>query len=442
MGDENRSGELPQRVRGAARAGSAPSAPAVLTDEMRERLQAAVKAERGHAAKPDQEATEPIQRVTESGSVDTDVATPAGNKVKRPMNPRPSSKPERIIKNVQPEHAVKPVKLVPPEPAAKPQPAGPTSANHESAAGLRARPDWSPRPQPSAQKPRRGRFIMARLVASVLVVIAAGALGIAVTRYLTSSPTDNRPPSAAEQRQEVAARDQAATWVAQQVSHSAPVSCDQATCAALEAAGFPPGELRVFGPTSPYPLTSAVVVVTQAVRNLFGTILSSEWAPAVLASFGSGDAWITVRVIAPDGAAMYQAALAADLAARKVAGADLVQVPGITFSATARQQLIAGQVDSRLLLAIAALASNEPMDILQFGNTGPGADADMPLRFAELAESSSSYVRSVRSYLGAVPLRFRPASVETVVLPTGQAVLRVEFTAPSPLGLLGPQSSH
>ena len=81
-------------------------------------------------------------------------------------------------------------------------------------------------------------------------------------------------------------------------------------CAALTADGFPSRYVRVLGPTAPYPLTSNVVVVTQAVRELFGSSLSSDYAPAVLATFGSADASITVRVIAPRGAAAYRAQLA------------------------------------------------------------------------------------------------------------------------------------
>ena len=121
----------------------------------------------------------------------------------------------------------------------------------------------------------------------------------------------------------------------------------------------------------------------------------------------------------------------------------------ITLSPTARKQLIAGQVDSRLALAIAALASNEPVDIVQFGNVGPGADADIPLRYADLAQNDqaahlagSAYVQSMRADLGAGPVAYRPASTATVVLPGGQPVLRIEFTAPSPLGVFSPQGSQ
>jgi hypothetical protein len=192
-----------------------------------------------------------------------------------------------------------------------------------------------------------------------------------------------------------------------------------------------------------------VVVVTQAVRDLFGSSFTSNYAPAVLATFGSADASITVRVIAPDGAAAYYRQLAADRAARKLVGADLVKVRAITLSAEAKQQLMAGQVDSRLMLAIAALASSQAIDILDFGNVGPGADLAIPLRFADLAESdqaghaaSSAYVRALRANLAAISSRFRPTTIVTVALPSGQTVLRIEFTAPSPLNLLTPPPSQ
>ena len=44
------------------------------------------------------------------------------------------------------------------------------------------------------------------------------------------------------------------------------------------------------------------------------------------------------------------------------------------------------------------------------------------------------------SFLHAQHSPFRPARVQTVHLAGGVAVLRIEFTAPSPLGLLGPRA--
>jgi len=41
-------------------------------------------------------------------------------------------------------------------------------------------------------------------------------------------------------------------------------------------------------------------------------------------------------------------------------------------------QLASGQVDSRVLLALADLAGQHPISIVQFGDDGPGASADIP----------------------------------------------------------------
>ena len=112
----------------------------------------------------------------------------------------------------------------------------------------------------------------------------------------------------------------------------------------------------------------------------------------------------------------------------------------------ARRDLSAGRVDSRLLIAITEMASVHPMYIINFGSVAPGADADLPLRFADFAESgrgrvyfgrSAGYVLSMVSLLHAQHIPVRPAHVATVHLAWGTKALRVEFPAPSPLGLLG-----
>ena len=293
--------------------------------------------------------------------------------------------------------------------------------------------------RPAAPGPAGGPGI--RL--TVLVVVAAlvvGLLAVVTVRRLARPPAS--AAGAALARQQAAARDETAAWVAQQVSHDVTVSCDQVMCAALAAHGFPSRELLVLGPLSPDPVTSGVVVETAAVRSLFGTSLAMAWAPAVLAAFGSGPAAITVRVMAPHGAAAYQTALAADLAARKTAGAALLRDQRITVLAPAAGQLAAGLADVRLLRALTALARHEPVSIVDFGNSG--ASAGIPLRYADLAETDpaarqpgAAYVRSVRAYLSAAS----PARVTTATLLDGQPVLRVEVTAPSPLAVSSAQRS-
>ena len=178
-------------------------------------------------------------------------------------------------------------------------------------------------------------------------------------------------------------------------------------------------------------------------RALFGNSLAIAWAPAVLASFGSGIGVITVRVVAPHDAAAYQASLEADLADRKRSGTALLNNSRITVSATARSQLAAGQVDSRLLLALASLAGYQPIDIVRFENPGPGASPGVPLRFADLAESippadmdTAAYMRAALAVLSTTAARIGPARVVSGTL-QGQPALQIQFTAPSPLETTG-----
>jgi len=430
----------------------------VLSEEAQQRIRAAVRAERGEAVGQDQElASEPEQRT--SGPGRTDVVSPGNDgangaiesehtvpPVESGRTAEPAA-PERTGPPTQSKHRVKPVESVKPEPAAEPEPIGLASANRKPVAVPRADRPRRPRAVEPKQQVHQ-RFVAARLVGSALAVIAAVSLAIAMTRYFTSSPAEIKVSSAALPLQDAPVSKQAATWVAQQVSRDANVSCDRAMCDVLTADGFPARKLHVLGSKSPYARTSAVLVETAAVRDLLGTSLN-DYAPAVLATFGSGDSQITIRVIAPHGATAYYKALAADLAGRQASGAALAQGNFLTVSATARSQLIAGQVDSRLMLAIAALATKDPINVVQFGNIGPGADTYMPLRYADLAEndpaahlSVSAYVQSVRADLETGPAGYRPASITTVALAGGQSVLRIEFTAPSPLGLLSPQGSQ
>ena len=80
---------------------------------------------------------------------------------------------------------------------------------------------------------------------------------------------------------------------------------------------------------------------------------------------------------------------------------------------------------------------------MRFGSLGPGASPGVPLRFADLAESfpaahmdAAAYMRAAWAVLNGADPRIRPARAVSGTV-QGQAVLRVEFTAPSPLGKSG-----
>ena len=183
------------------------------------------------------------------------------------------------------------------------------------------------------------------------------------------------------------------------------------------------------------PLGSDVVLATAAVRGIFGARLASVYAPELLASFGTDAARVDVRIVAPDGAAAYRAALAADLKARRAAGAQLLRDSRITLMPSARAELGAGQVDARLLITLAALAAGEPFHVTGFGDRGPGASPALPLRTAELTAPAAT-AREMLAFVRAQRSPYLPAHATVALGTGGESVLTVEFAAPAPLGLL------
>jgi hypothetical protein len=226
----------------------------------------------------------------------------------------------------------------------------------------------------------------------------------------------------------------AAAWVADKVSPTAAVACDPAMCRKLSAKGV--DKLVVLGSTASNILHSKVVVATAVVRRELGARLASVYAPAVIASFGSGEARVDIRVVAPSGPVAFQAALATDLQNRKQAAAALLTSPRVVASGMARREMLAGQVSSQLLIAFLNLAGYHPIDIVAFGDLAPGSSAGIPLRSAYLSESGgATAAQQWLSYLRAQHYPFRPMIAKTIRL-NGAPVLLIEFAAPTPLGLL------
>jgi len=233
----------------------------------------------------------------------------------------------------------------------------------------------------------------------------------------------------------------AAVWVARQVSRDAIVGCDPGMCGALQGQGFPAGNLLVLRPGAAGLRLCDLIVATRAVRDLLGSRLQRETASAVIAGFGSGAARVEVRAVDPGGAAAYRAALAADWAARRKAAAQLVTSPRIHAAGAARQELLTGQVDSRLLITLAGLSVSYPVNVVAFGDSAPGAFAGVPLREVEISAADSpasrpAELQRVRSMVVTQHGVFLPAHVSLVRLAGGGAALRIEFGVPSPLGLL------
>jgi hypothetical protein len=283
----------------------------------------------------------------------------------------------------------------------------------------------APRPGPSLR-----RCGVALALAAVSVALAVEAGRALAAPHLAEAPARTVPSVTAAS----ATRDEAAAWVAGQVSGGAVLACDPAMCAALAQRGIPAGNLLVLGPGSGDPLGSAVVVETAAVRNIFGGRLASVYAPAVLARFGTGAARIEVRIVAPDGTASYRRALATDIRARRAAGHQLLRATRITATPSARAALAAGQVDARLLITLAALAASEPVRIDCFSGRGPGESPGLALRTAEIAAPASS-ARRMLAFVRAQRSPYLATRADLIPGPDGY-VLTIEFGAPAPLGML------
>jgi len=151
---------------------------------------------------------------------------------------------------------------------------------------------------------------------------------------------------------------------------------------------------------------------------------------------------VAVRVVAPGGAAAYAASLQTDLAARAAAGRQLTRNPRLRMPAAVRQALAAGQVDARLLADLAALAPLHLVWVIDLVAAPGSPSTGMPLRTADIAPDGGGTLRNPNGihalirFLRAEPARYRP-SITEFRLPSGRPALRVQFTAPSPLGLLG-----
>jgi hypothetical protein len=199
----------------------------------------------------------------------------------------------------------------------------------------------------------------------------------------------------------------------------------------------------MLGPSQPDPLGSEILLDTATLRAQFGPRLESVYAPVSLAAFGSGAARVEVRFVAPYGAHNYLADLAADVAARKLAGTEMLRNDAIHASPAASHQLIAGQVDTRLLVTLVTLAHSHPVDIISFGTSQTGASPGVPLRSAEIAgapgpgSTPAASVQTLRSFLSAQQPPYRPSAIVAAKTASRRTVLRVEYPAPSLLGLLG-----
>lgn len=276
---------------------------------------------------------------------------------------------------------------------------------------------------------RRGRTVGVVAGAAVVTVAALALSGVfsgtaAPAARAVSTPSPARatahPSAAPTIAQPSPVQAAAGAWIASQLSSDAIIGCDPVMCAALQGQGVTAARLMPLNPGAPDPHGATVVVTSDPA--------ATQYAPAVIASFGSGATQISVRATEPGGAAGYEAALRADQTARTSAGSQLLRNKRIHFTVADAAQLRAGQVDARLLATLAALSSQYPFSVTAFGDASPGVAA--LYRGATITAAGKNLTAALALLNAQVP-PFLPAQAGIV-----NATLNIEYAAPSPLGLL------
>jgi hypothetical protein len=241
----------------------------------------------------------------------------------------------------------------------------------------------------------------------------------------------------------------ASAWIAADISQQALVACDPATGTVLAADGFPAAREDVLQPGDQLPAEPAgqpggasatLLVATQALGTQYGAGLDAA-APVVLASFGTGEASVQVRLVLTGGAAAAQQDAATALAARRSAGRALAKFRHAHMHAAARRQLTAGEVDPRLITVLHRLSAAATVYIMGFGNPAgppaPGAQA-APLRLAKVDglvhKKGKRQISELKAVLKLLNSQHPPyqAQLQVTRLASGRLVLSVWFAAPSP----------
>ena len=291
------------------------------------------------------------------------------------------------------------------------------------AAGLRRRRRASgSRPGHTGRRWRFATLVLALAGAAVIVLWLTGGLAGTPSRAARVPAAGTGPPSLA-----AGVQARAAAWIAGQVSGDAIIACYPGMCAALQEEGVAAGRLMPLRSAAASPLGASVLAISPSAAGQ----RAGQDAPALIARFGSGGNRVEVRAVEPGGASAYRAALRADLAARRAAGSQLLRNSHIRVTRPGAAQLRAGDVDTRLLATLAALASQYSFRVTGFGDASPGA----PVLFREVSMTGAG--RGLAAALAMIRAQ-NPPYLPAHAAAVGQTGLSIEFAAPGPLGLLSP----
>jgi len=275
------------------------------------------------------------------------------------------------------------------------------------------------------------------LVVAVLVVAAAGtALGVAESRSAQPVRHLAAPRPNPVLVRTIANERSAAAWVAAQVATGTTVGCDPDMCVRLQSAGIPATQDAVLQGGSAIP-AGAVLVATPTLRADLGAQLASR-AAETLASFGTGREQVAVLMTVATTTAAFLSSAKRAYAASASAGRAVARNGNLHLSAASRRMLTSGQVDVRLVVLLQRLLAGQPVYVISFGDTGPGATWPAQLRSVTIGNivrgSGNHKVSDLSAVLKLLHSQRAPyqAGVQEVPTPSGMTLV-IQVQAPSPL---------
>jgi hypothetical protein len=206
-------------------------------------------------------------------------------------------------------------------------------------------------------------------------------------------------------------------WVSNNVPEDKRIVADDALVVDLTAAGFPKSQLMPYSAierTGDLWQDFDLVVVRDAVRRaprshpeVAGVVRRSMG----LAALGSGADRVEVRRITPAGSVSAATSGGHDVAAAQAAGTALAANPGLGIAPEAQAALEAGEVDTRLMTALVAVASAYEMRVEAFPLDPHESNSDGVRRRVELIAASPDDAAAVAALLAAQQNPYRPVHV-------------------------------
>lgn len=163
-----------------------------------------------------------------------------------------------------------------------------------------------------------------------------------------------------------------------------------------------------------------VVLSTDSVRDVPEAEAALRGSVA-LATFGTGADRVEIRRIG----ARSDDNGGADVVAQ---GEGLARNPSVQLTDEAREALVAGEVDSRVMTMLVALATDDPLEVVAFPADPAEVEAGVARRVVELRFGSRDEARAAAAVLEAQQAPYRPADVE--IDPDGQVTVTY---VPAPL---------